>query len=135
MSTESLQLQRVGLPKRDRPAEISVWIQYARNRPISVDNAASYVRKWWLWWSGINPSWRTRVDGRPQRGGSGDWSSLLKSGINGFLTVLASLVALRDAADEDGWRDAMEDVDWVLKELVIAASNVPPPYVLFFCMF
>ena len=120
--------QRSGLPTTSRPAEIALWIQNARKAPINVDNAAAFARKWWQWWDAMNPPWRTRVDGRPQRGGSGEWDCLLKSGPNGFLSVLASLVALQEAADISSWQEAMQDVSWVLQEVVLAATADPTRY-------
>ena len=106
----------------NRPAEIAVWIRFARENPIAVKNAAKFSAVWWRWWDTMNPSWRARVNGRPQRGGTGDWSSMIKSGKNGFLTVLASLVALEQSAEDECWRAALEDVNWVLEEVRAAAE-------------
>lgn len=122
--------QRMGLPKINRPAKISHWVQYARAKPIVVDNADIYERKWWKWWSGMNPAWRVRSGDRPQQGGTGDWDGLLKSGLNGFLSVLTSLVALCRAAEDQSWCDAMEDVRWALQEVVLAAREKSAGYVI-----
>lgn len=77
----------------------------------------------------MNPLWRVRSGGRPQKGGTGDWDILLKSGPNGFLSVITSLIALRGAAEDQSWRDAMEDVRWALQEVVLAAREKCARYV------
>lgn len=59
-------------------------------------------------------------------GEDGDWSPMLKSGSNGFLNVLGSLVALRTAS-ETSFRAALRDVVWVLEHTVAAKEN--PRYV------
>ena len=118
--------QQRGLPRAHRPAEVSLWIQNAREKPLAVENATAYERDWWQWWDGMNPSWRTRVDGRLQQGGNGDWSCFYKSGPNGFLSVLMSLAALQHAADDLTWRDALADVHWVLGEVVLALCQDSP---------
>ena len=46
----------------------------------------------------------------------------LTSGKNRFLTVLASLVALEQSAEDECWRAALEDVNWVLEEVRAAAE-------------
>ena len=56
-------------------------------------------------------------------GGSGDWSSLFKSGRNGFLTVFASLVGLRDVAPEESWLAALNDVRWVIVQVAEAKRS------------
>ncbi|KAF7789196.1 hypothetical protein EIP86_000134 [Pleurotus ostreatoroseus] len=109
-----------GLPTTHRPADITLWIQNARKYRIVSKNKDAYPSQWWKWWIAINPSWRLVEGGKPLSGGTGDWSSLFKSGRNGFLTILASLVGLRNAADETEWLTALVDVNWVLGEVLNA---------------
>ena len=58
----------------------------------------------------MQPEWREEQDGRPVRGGYGGWEDMVRSGRNGFLTVLSSLTGLRDVAEESCWRAALLDV-------------------------
>lgn len=52
-----------------------------------------YAEQWWGWWNGLQP------EGRPLSGPEGvqdvpqvaDWTALDKPGVNGFLTVVATL--------------------------------------------
>lgn len=60
------------------------------------------------------------------RSGTGEWGALRKSGPNGFLTVIASLVTLEQVTDGNTWREALEDVKWVLEQ-VVATVAVPDP--------
>ena len=72
----------------------------------------------------MNPQWRERDDsGWPVVGGEGDWSELIRSGPNGFLTVLMSLIGLQDVADIEFWLKAVGDVAWVLEQLKTAAAQ------------
>ncbi len=50
-------------------------------------------------------------------GGTGDWSSLFKSGPNGFLTIFASLVGLRHAVNDEEWDAALKDIEWVISQV------------------
>ena len=93
---------------------------------MAQEDSESFAPSWWKWWDGLNPEWRPRKDGRPVQGGTGDWSSMLKPGPNGFLTIIGSLAALR-AVSIDGWRAALSDVEWVLERVVEAKQG--PRYV------
>ena len=50
------------------------------------------------------------------------FASIFKSGKNGFLTVVSSLVGLREATTSEQWVFAVEDVHWVLWEVVKAVE-------------
>lgn len=56
-------------------------------------------------------------------GGEGDWSSLMRSGPNGFVNVLMSLVGLMDVSALPSWREALADVSWVLREVGAASTK------------
>ena len=78
----------------------------------------------------MNPLWRERDEsGWPVIGGDGEWSELVRSGQNGFLTVLMSLLGLQDVAEKDFWLKAVTDVAWVIRQLRNAAAR---GYVTFF---
>ncbi|KAF7795565.1 hypothetical protein EIP86_006727, partial [Pleurotus ostreatoroseus] len=115
-----------GLPTTHRPSDIALWIQNARKHRIVPKNVDAYVGQWWKWWIALNPPWRELEDGRPVATGSGDWSTLFKSGRNGFLTVLASLLGLYAAAESEEWTSALVDVHWVLSEVLAAKYTSGP---------
>ncbi len=104
--------------------DVSIWIQNARKGKVvfKKQKPSDYPEQWWLWWNGINPSWRARENGRPVQGGVGPWDSLFKPGPNGFYTVLGSLLALREAATNESWRAGLKDVGYVLREVASAAA-------------
>lgn len=102
---------------------VSLWIQNARHGFIVLKKKENYESAWWTWWDTLNPSWRARENGRPVGRDSGDWSPLFKAGTNGFVNVLMSLLGLQDAAIEENWRVALEDVSWVLQEVRVAAES------------
>ncbi|KAF7799069.1 hypothetical protein EIP86_010299, partial [Pleurotus ostreatoroseus] len=114
---ESLEFKgpRIGFSPKHRPAEISLWIKNARSGPIVITNPEKYTKQYKSWWDKINPTWRVRNGENLTRGGDGDWSSMTIGSTNGFLNVIAGLVALRDTVGVEEWREAMEDVLWVLQ--------------------
>jgi hypothetical protein len=83
--------------------------------PASKD----YVSKWLIWWQTINPDWQERQGELFIRSGTGDWSSLIKSGINGWLTVFTSMLLLLhpDIANLAIWSAVLQDVSWSIQEV------------------
>ena len=115
--------QRPGLSTHQRPDEVHQWIKRARKPRIKVKSPATYKTKFMLWWDHLNPSWRIREDGRLTQRGTGDWSPLVISGINGFVSVIAALAAYRDAATLEEWVAAATDVSWVLSQVLDTCRN------------
>ena len=113
--------QRPGLPPTARPTEIGAWINVARKGRVKA-NAATYEQRWWSWWTRINPEWRKDDNGELTRG-DGDWSPFFKSGINAFLSLLASLLGLKDVTKLEAWERALEDVHYVLGEVLRAKEE------------
>ncbi|KAI0083227.1 hypothetical protein BDY19DRAFT_900587, partial [Irpex rosettiformis] len=109
-----------GLGSVRRPKEISFWIKCGRRKRIEVkhDKGQAYGEAWLHWWDLLNPTWRERRNGTLQIGGSGDWSSLLHPGINGFLSVIAGLLAYHDVAEADEWWTSAQDVAWVIEQVL-----------------
>jgi hypothetical protein len=123
--------QTFGLPSTHRPEQIAIWNQNRRplapNRQPSIKDPQAFINAFWKWWDAINPSWRVREDGRLRIGGSGCWSSLCKPGQNGFLSVLQVLKWWRELLDTASlsvqeWEAALEDVVWVLHEVLRSLS-------------
>ncbi|KAF7790017.1 hypothetical protein EIP86_000965 [Pleurotus ostreatoroseus] len=108
---------RVGFEPKSRPAEVSLWIKNARTGPVIVTNAEKYAKQFKTWWNKINPAWRIREGEFLSRGGSGDWSSMAIGSTNGFLNIIAGLIALREATGVEDWGMMMRDILWVLQEV------------------
>jgi hypothetical protein len=119
------------LPSTHRPEQIAVWNQnrrpHAANRQPIIKNLEAFVAAFWKWWDAINPPWRIRINGRLTIGGAGPWVSLHKPGQNGFLSVLQVLSwwrGLLGVEETDDWNSAVEDVAWVLKEVLHSVLNM-----------
>ena len=83
--------------------------------------AQTFTERWRKWWDVCNPEWRVRNNvGTLEKGGEGDWSSMVKPGPNGFVLVIGALVGLLSAAERDVWVHDMLDVHWVLQEVLIS---------------
>ena len=73
----------------------------------------------------INPSWRIREGGHLKVGKSGPWTTLHKPGQNRFLSILQVLKwwqELLDDIDMLEWESALEDVAWVIQEVLNSLS-------------
>lgn len=118
---------RIGATKR--PTCVADWIQRARApgyRP-KITNLTKFSNDYGSWWTAIQTDWR-REEGSVAIRRSGNMTAINKPGINGLLSVLAALffwgTALGgDREGDDAWKHAVEDLDWVLRELL--ASGVP----------
>ncbi|KAF9487917.1 hypothetical protein BDN71DRAFT_1457943 [Pleurotus eryngii] len=85
---------RISLATGNRPLEVKWWISRGRKYTVSIERPVDdYAEQWWGWWNGLQP------EGRPLSGPEGvqdvpqvaDWTALDKPGVNGFLTVVATL--------------------------------------------
>lgn len=141
-----------------RPEEIAFWISRGRGMRtqagktehrdliVPVNDLAKLTRRWWVWWNGIQPSWRRTESTRSSRSPlprppiSGNWGPLAVAGKNGMLTPVYLLhtwwrhllaVAAKDTgAGEVNWRRdldkrqvndwelAVNEVHWVLTQLI-----------------
>lgn len=108
--------QRVGFAVKKRPDEVHQWIKNARANRVVPKAGIKFVASWYSWWDHLNPEWRERKDGRLVRGGTGDWSSMLISGKNGFVNIVAALSALYDLLAVEEWEEAAKDIKWVIHE-------------------
>jgi predicted phosphohydrolase len=86
-----------------------------------------FAKEWSRWWEDINPEWR-KVSS-PMEKKDGAWAAMDVPGPNGFLNVLVCLLWWRQRLEEEsqGWRDAMEDVTWVLKKMNQYVNPCPLP--------
>ena len=81
-------LQSTGLPLAHRPEQISIWNRNRRplvaNRQPCIKSLDAFISAFWKWWDGLNPSWRVRVDGRLEIGGTGSWELCTNQARMGF---------------------------------------------------
>ncbi|KAK6992845.1 hypothetical protein R3P38DRAFT_3224673 [Favolaschia claudopus] len=109
-----------------RPKQVSSWIGHSRRGPDPlVENPTEYAEQWQKWWDSLQPNWRKRGgDGRwiaEHYGANGrEWGPLYRWGVNGVLSVVASLFfwgcAVHSQADNRGtWETAVLDVVWMLE--------------------
>ncbi|KAK6980529.1 hypothetical protein R3P38DRAFT_2579910 [Favolaschia claudopus] len=115
------------LPHKLRPQQVSTWITRGRReRPPKVEKPEDYAAIWQAWWDSLQPSWREKDgDGRwsVTKGyaqGGREWGPLYHWGVNGVLTIVASLLCWGEAVREDvglrkTWELAVGDVVWMLE--------------------
>lgn len=90
---------------------------------LKPDETRAYAKQWKAWWSTLNPEWRKRPDGELVITVGDDWTCMLHVGSNGFVNILAGLIAYHDVSAEAEWNDAATDVAWVLQQLLSTANS------------
>lgn len=100
-----------------RPAQVGAWVQRARIGTPEIKDVAVFGREFWTWWQDINPVWR-KIS-LPMEKKDGSWACMDLPGPNGFLNVLMCLWWWRNKMEEPSqdWREAVEDVTWVLRRM------------------
>jgi hypothetical protein len=122
------------LSKTGRPEIITTWISRLRGKracDTTIADPAAYAVTWQGWWDTLQPKWRKKdadgawsVTGRYGVNGN-EWGPLYQWGVNGTLTLIASLFfwgcAVRQSDDEMYalWEKAVLDVGWMLEGLAI----------------
>ncbi|KAJ7093763.1 hypothetical protein C8R44DRAFT_645827, partial [Mycena epipterygia] len=121
------------LPAAGRPGQVGLWISRARwQRGVAdpvVTNPGAYANEWQAWWDSLQPEWRVReADGAwsnaEYRGKGQEWGPLTQWGVNGTLSIVASLYfwgcrARGDADLEEVWETAVLDVLWMLEGMAV----------------
>jgi len=79
------------------------------------------------WWSAAQPSWRDTSEWpfAQEDAGEGDWGDLADGGKDGIFLTVVSLgwwVLTQDAHEDSKVDEAIEDVTWVIKNLVSLLS-------------
>ncbi|KAJ6448363.1 hypothetical protein C8R45DRAFT_1133146 [Mycena sanguinolenta] len=115
------------LPSKFRPIQVTTWISRSR-RGIepSVTDPSRYAIDWQVWWDSLQPSWRKKnangewivVDG--YGGGGREWGPLYQWGVNGVLSIVASLSFWGQAVQDTPelrlqWERAVVDVGWMFE--------------------
>ena len=124
----------MGFKKTNRPPQVDWWVGRGRSKAPFIKDVASFESSWWTWWKALQPSWRNAVgvDGRLDSShrtllaGDEGWSAMDKHGQNAFLTVLATivwwnsglLVKGEEGISDPGWTAAVEDVEWVISQVL-----------------
>ncbi|KAJ7034641.1 hypothetical protein C8F04DRAFT_956079 [Mycena alexandri] len=124
-----------GLSTSLRPEVVGAWIKGGRGRKAKkipvIKKLQTYAKDWQAWWDSLQPKWRKRNShGQWEIGGEygEDWGTLDCPGVNGLISVAASLYfwgrQLHEAREEKGnawfeeniqlWDAALNDVSWVL---------------------
>ncbi|KAK1215763.1 hypothetical protein PQX77_021601 [Marasmius sp. AFHP31] len=103
-----------GFDKEKRPVAFTRWFREGRTRSLKTPKYIQHQQmeaEWWPWWLAVNPSWRTRNEGRVVEGGDGEWDMLMTPGKDGVVLFLVALHWWFDALGPDdnseGWRQAM----------------------------
>ncbi|KAJ6524929.1 hypothetical protein B0H19DRAFT_880086, partial [Mycena capillaripes] len=109
-----------------RPKPVGEWIAKNRTRAPIIADPVAYAAQWQLWWDSLQPTWRKKgsdeewsiVDGYGQDGR--EWGQLYQWGVNGTLTLVASLYFWGCVLGEDPdlrvqWEAAVGDVCWMVE--------------------
>jgi hypothetical protein len=116
-----------------RPEEVQIWI--SRKKLVTgkglpkIKNPSEFGVTWMAWWVTMQPPWRkgeSLVKTLPADG-DWDWEPILRGGSNGLSMVVAALswwVSAMGSNNQHGLdlMAAIEDVSWVLSELVTLLS-------------
>ncbi|KAJ7176155.1 hypothetical protein C8R43DRAFT_872655 [Mycena crocata] len=117
------------LSSRARPKEVGTWINGRRVKIPVVKKVGTYAVAWRSWWDTLQPGWRKLgPDGRwlvtDTYGADGkEWGPLFRWGINGTLSIVASLYiwgcALSDTSTDSCtlWEMEVHDAVWMLEGL------------------
>ncbi|KAK7042098.1 hypothetical protein R3P38DRAFT_2511411 [Favolaschia claudopus] len=118
------------LPARLRPKPIGVWISSSRRTEPIVTDPTAFATQWKTWWDSLQPDWRKKdkdgcwsiTDG--YGGGGREWGPLYQWGVNGVLSVVASLLFWGRAVQGNPelrcvWDDAVTDVTWMFEGMAI----------------
>ncbi|KIM73704.1 hypothetical protein PILCRDRAFT_15000 [Piloderma croceum F 1598] len=94
---------------------------------IGSDTVNTFSRSWWLWWAGLQPSWRGNEPTSilcTVPTGAVDWSGTRKGSSNGFFVIILALGWWFLGAKNNNGRNisncghALDDVIWVLEQMV-----------------
>ncbi|KAK7441192.1 hypothetical protein VKT23_016673 [Stygiomarasmius scandens] len=122
-----------------RPELISWWSKNGKKvreePPDIMADVVGFHESFWNWWLMINPQWRERdgngrlVSIRQESKDNDGWDCMCRPGQCGILTILLCLFYwfLRLGSDEEWnkWKEALEDVSWVLQRMNKATKRKP----------
>jgi hypothetical protein len=124
----------------NRPGALEKWVRAGRTHGEigngvgpNIGAVAVFRAAWWQWWAKIQPSWRVKDRGRPDRflrekfpdADAEMWAGMRHPGPNGALSFVATLYWWGMAVDEGGeredresWAEAVWEVKWMLTGLL-----------------
>ncbi|KAK6974631.1 hypothetical protein R3P38DRAFT_2583930, partial [Favolaschia claudopus] len=138
---------RLALSAASRPTQVVLWIgagRGLRGGPMrngagpTIGSVVKFEQNWWSWWATLQPPWRVRDRGHPERfsreeyGGKTqeDWETLRVPGVNGMLSVVAALywwgvklVKVVDSEEKRTWVEAVRDVKWMIAGLTAVETG------------
>ncbi|KAJ7487164.1 hypothetical protein FB451DRAFT_1228881 [Mycena latifolia] len=115
-------------------AVVGSWIGAGRGKrggaAVEVTDPVAYAVEWQGWWDSLEPGWRRRdadgrwnvVNGYGEKGR--EWGPLYRWGVNGMLSVVASLYfwgcAVREKPElRETWEVAVGDVAWMMEGMAV----------------
>ncbi|KAJ7712788.1 hypothetical protein B0H16DRAFT_1479102, partial [Mycena metata] len=120
--------------KAKRPVEVGMWLQRGRKWYLlptisnvgTRDDAKSFAGRWWSWYTSVQPQERVLLGNTLSRPEKADWSGVaVMHGTNGLLQMMAALswwgeklLKGRDGPEWPEWLAAVEDMTWMLEELL-----------------
>ncbi|KAK7013742.1 hypothetical protein R3P38DRAFT_3277582 [Favolaschia claudopus] len=118
------------LSAKSRPKPVGAWISSNRRTEPVVGNPAEYAAQWQHWWDSLQPSWRGKdargvwIVSDSYGGGGKEWGPLYRWGVNGVLSIVASLYfwggAVRFQTENLRiWESAVHDVIWMLEGMAL----------------
>jgi hypothetical protein len=108
------------LPKNERPEAISEWMKRHRSQTWRPPPMKSFGKGFKVWWVSLQPEWRV-TEGRIANDYDGDFSSLKKSGPNGFLLILVGLFYWRlniKLEEEKKWVSVVEECITIIESFL-----------------
>ncbi|KAK7020076.1 hypothetical protein R3P38DRAFT_2536029 [Favolaschia claudopus] len=114
------------LTSKLRPKQVGAWIARNRRGVEIVMQPAEYASQWQSWWDSLQPSWRIKDKGgswaitASYGGGGREWGPLYRWGVNGALTIVASLYfwglgVVSQPEFRSVWESAVQDVCWMFE--------------------
>lgn len=122
--------KKTKLSKRARPQQVADWLDRQPGYTVAppIGKPLDYGMSWCTWWRSMQPRWRREGDmlgdlklARDEAVAE-DWVNLSKAGYHGMFLVLLSLswwlAAAKEESDRRWCMEAIDDVAWVLKQLL-----------------
>jgi len=105
---------------------------YASTQVPFICDVGVYSGTWITWWASCQPAWRQNKGWPLPRDGSATWGAKSWArGHNGLFLVVMSTAwwasSIQSAKDWVEFDEAVEDVQWVLDQLITSFETLPAP--------
>ena len=121
---------------KSRPNEVSMWMKARLFDPKHIpfiSDPGLYAREWTEWWTLCQPAWR-QGKGWPlpkDNQTATNWCKFAYRGQNGLFLVVMSTTwwasSIQSAKDWAGFDEAVEDIQWVLDQVISSLEAIPAP--------